>query len=88
MKGDIIVPKFEAEHLAGYKFPVIVVYNDKTLDYMGFYVARLWDGVNNVPSNIVVLKKTRDEITAIIPVVLTRIRREPDDDKNIIESYI
>ena len=85
-KGDIILPRFTREDMAESKLPIITVYNDRTIEYPGQFVARLFDVA--VPTRKVVIKPTLEELRKCIPSHMMNLIREDLDAPEIIESYI
>lgn len=69
-------------------FPIITVYYN-TLDYPNIYVARLYDAVPRpTPTKFLVKALTLKEIRNKIPKNLLMLKRESNDDPNIIENYL
>ena len=89
MIGDVILPSFEeGDYIKRYKSPSIIVYGKKNDEYKGFFFARIVDNQSSAVSNVVVIKKTHDEIRATIPWRMRRYPKGPDDDRNMLEFYI
>lgn len=86
MKNDIVVPNFNAVDLSDIKMPIITIFNNKTIEYTGYYVARIYD--SEKPTNVVVLHSKLEELRKLIPVDRIVVPRSPTDYKHIIESYI
>lgn len=68
------------------KIPIITIYNTETLDYKGYYVARLF--FNNQCTPYVMINKTMKQLTRNIPECMWFIGRTETDDKNIIGTYV
>lgn len=66
--------------------PIITIYNTETLDYTGYFVARLF--LNNKCTPYVMINKTMKQLTRHVPSFMWFIGRNETDDKNIIGTYI
>lgn len=62
-----------------------VIY-DHPKDFPDYYVARGW--LDEIPTNMVFIAKTLDEIRATIPLDMICIQRMEDDDPCIVEVWI
>lgn len=80
-----IVDNFTNVDMRGFQMPVIAVFYN-TSDIPNKYAARLFD--LNLPTNIVVIKDTLEEIQNVIPTHLTRMNRQPDDHPTVIETWL
>lgn len=71
-----------------FKCPVIVVYHNPS-DFIGKYVARIWDMEDGkvAPKNFI-LKNTLEEIQEQIPVGMKWFERDEEDDPCIVGTYI
>lgn len=71
------------------QFPVITVYRYPK-DYPDAYVARVWEGARNLPTNTLITRKTVQEIRKDIKAAgfNTRIIRQQDDYPVIVETWI
>jgi hypothetical protein len=63
---------------------------EKPLDFPDSFVARLFliGAGGSIATNQLLFGKTLDEIRLRLPPGLTRIPREPEDQKQIVETWI
>lgn len=86
MKNDIIVTKFDSKLIKrNTKMPIICVFCNPT-DYMGKYVARLFD--INKPTKYIAIADSLEEIRKTIPEYMTMLNREAEDKPQIVESWL
>lgn len=72
------------------KFPIITVYKNNTMDYIGKYVARLFDirpGEVRYTRYIMLADELCD-IYKGIPVHMNRVVPQPTDDPVVLESWL
>lgn len=67
------------------KIPLIVIYKHP-LDFPGMYVGRLWN--IGKPTPYAIIAKTLQEVKKVIPKGMIGIPRSPEDDPNIVATYI
>ena len=88
MCNDVKVEDF-TEYINRCTLPSITVYNNNTLDYKGFYVARLFDSniSHSGPTNIVYVNENLEKVREKIPDGFVKFSRDEDDDDCILETY-
>ena len=71
------------------RFPLIAVYK-KPKDYPDAYVARVWEGARNLPTNTLIKRETLQEIRNDIKAAGFTIRLEPaeGEDPVIVETWL
>lgn len=71
------------------RLPVIVVYR-KPKDYPDAYVARVWEGARNLPTNTLIKRGTLQEIRKDLKAAgfTTRINPEAGEDPVIVETWL
>lgn len=71
------------------RFPVITVYKHPK-DYPDAYVARVWEGARNLPTNTLIKRGTLREIRKDIKAAgfTTRLTRQQGDDPVIAETWL
>ena len=71
------------------RFPLIVVYK-KPKDYPDAYVARVWEGAGNLPTNTLIKRETLQEIRKDIKAAgfTTRLTRTEGEDPVIVETWL
>jgi hypothetical protein len=88
MKVDRHINAFDMKKISkNIKVPIICIY-DKPKDYPNKIVARLWDGYKRVPTNMVIVADTLDEMRQLKPNDMGVIPRYPNDDAVIVETWI
>lgn len=80
-----IIDDFTDVDMREMQMPIISVYYNTT-DIPNKYAARLFD--INIPTNIVAIKDTLEEIRHIIPGKFVRVSRSPMDHPTVIEVWI
>ena len=71
------------------RVPFWVVFGPGTSDQLGMFVARLWVSRPSATSTGTVLRAgSLAELHDLLPHDLTRIGRDPNDDANIIETWV
>ena len=71
------------------QLPMWTVYRPTTLDYAGRWVARMFLTLpESMPTKVIVLADTLEEIRAALPPGLSMIPRWPDDDPGIEETWV
>ena len=70
-------------------FPAIVVYKNPK-DYPDAYVARVWEGARNLPTNTLIKRETLQEIRKDIKAAgfTTRLTRTEGEDPVIVETWL
>lgn len=86
-KPDKIAPDFYHVDFSDMTLPIIVVTKD-TKDYPNKVVGRVWEGAKGLPTNLVVMRDTLDELRFTIPPNFMRIDRSPKDDPVIVETWL
>lgn len=84
-RNTIEVETFKDMSFAGMKLPMITVY-DKPDDFPYQFVARLWD--LKQPTPYAALRFTFKEIKEIMPDSSFLVGRRPEDDPNIVGTWI
>ena len=71
------------------RFPLIAVYK-KPKDYPDAYVARVWEGARNLPTNTLIKRETLQEIRKDIKAAgfTTRLTRTEGEDPVIVETWL
>ncbi len=71
------------------RFPLIAVYK-KPKDYPDAYVARVWEGARNLPTNTLIKRETLQEIRKDIKSAGFTIRLTPaeGEDPVIVETWL
>ena len=67
------------------RVPIITIYRNPK-DYPGKYVARVFD--INIPTMLVAVADTLEEIRKCVPHEMHRLRRRQEDDPCIVEAYV
>jgi hypothetical protein len=81
------VSGFHIEHQAN--LPVWVVFGPGTTDYPGLYLARMWLTIPTMQRTTLVIRaNSLAEIRQLLPDGLIRQPRFPQDDANIIETWM
>lgn len=86
MENDIVVRDFSCVDMSEIKMPIITIFNNKTIEYTGYYVARIYD--SEKPTNVVVLHSELEELRKLIPFDKIVVPRSQADYEHIIESYL
>lgn len=71
------------------RFPLIAVYK-KPKDYPDAYVARVWEGARNLPTNTLIKRETLQEIRKDIKAAgfTIRLTRTEGEDPVIVETWL
>lgn len=89
MKQDKIIDSLALVDFSVLRFPVIVVYKEPK-DYPDVFVARVWEGDGNFPTNMIVIRETLREIRKDIRAAgfIARFNRQQGDDPVIEGIWI
>lgn len=89
MHKEKIMESMRQVDFSNLRFPLIVVYKNPR-DYPDFYVARIWDGARNLPTDKLIMRETLQEIREDIKAIgfTIRLTRQPGDDPVIVETWI
>ena len=83
---DKVVQTFDLSRITKLStFPIICIYSSPK-DYPGKFIARLWDVT--VPTQIVAIADSLEEIRKAKPAEMVIIDRQPKDDPVIVETWI
>ena len=71
------------------RFPLIAVYK-KPKDYPDAYVARVWEGARNLPTNTLIKRKTLQEIRKDLRAAgfTTQLTPAAGEDQVIVEIWL
>lgn len=84
-KEYLIVESFNDVDCSDLTIPMVVVYCCP-IDFPGKYVARLFDMDN--PTNCVIVSDNYQEIVKGIPSHMYKIKRDPNDEPQILETWL
>lgn len=89
MHKEKIMENMRQVDFSNLRFPLIVVYKNPR-DYPGVYVARIWDGARNLPTDTLIMRKTLQEIREDIKSAgfITWSIRQQWDDPVIAEIWL
>lgn len=89
MHKEKIMESMRQVDFSNLRFPLIVVYKNPR-DYPGSYVARIWDGARNLPTDTLIMRKTLQEIREDIKSAgfIIRIIRHQGEDPVIVETWL
>ncbi len=87
--SERLVSSMKSVDFSDMKLPVIVVY-DHPADYPDSYVARVWEGKGNVPTNTFIKRETLQEIRKDISSAgfWMCLAKNADDDPVIVETWM
>lgn len=87
-KPDKFAPDFYQVDFSDMFLPIIVVTKDPK-DYPGKVVGRVWEGKSGLPSNLVVVRDTLEQLRETIPTHrFVCAGRKPNDDPVIVECWL
>lgn len=68
--------------------PMFVIY-DHPADHPGGFIARLWRVLpDNIPTGVTLTAGTLEELRSMMPADSVRITRAPEDEPQILETWL
>ena len=89
MQKEKLMESMRQVDFSDLRFPLIAVYK-KPKDYPDAYVARVWEGARNLPTNTLIKRKTLQEIRKDLRAAgfTTQLTPAAGEDQVIVEIWL